>query len=186
MLGAGRGTRISRLKLHRHLYHPHAASFPPPVADLAVQDEVSERLLVNPVQPAQDRERRQAPPGVAHILKLLGSPIQPTALCLPLAQPAGGWGSAGTSQRAGRVASQQQTLLAAAPTTRHRGQNSSARRSPPAQQVCVRQIQPPSNVQRCYTGEYLPRMRLIACAGGRKQGSNDPLVDRPTGLLPSM
>ena len=46
------------------------------------------------------------------------------------------------------------------------GSNSAKQRpsSPPAQQVSVSQIQPPSNVQRCYTGEYLPRMRLVACA----------------------
>ena len=56
-------------------------------ADLAVQDEVGEGLLVNPVQPAQDGQRRQAPPGVADILQLLWPPIQTAALGLSLTEP---------------------------------------------------------------------------------------------------
>ncbi len=41
-----------------------------PCPHLAVQDEVGERGLVDPVQAAQDGQRGQAPPGVAHVLRV--------------------------------------------------------------------------------------------------------------------
>ena len=60
-------------------------------ARLAEQDEAAERGAVDPVQAAQDGERGQAPPGVAHVLHLLRPPAQPAAARLPLAQPAHGY-----------------------------------------------------------------------------------------------
>lgn len=57
------------------------------LAHLAVKYEVCERGPVDPVQPAKDGERRQAPPRVANVLQLLGPAVQPAAARLPLAQP---------------------------------------------------------------------------------------------------
>ena len=44
--------------------------------------------------------------------------------------------------------------------------------SPPAEQVSVCQVQPPSDGQRCHTGEHLARMALIACVGSAKMDRN--------------
>lgn len=41
--------------------------------------------------------------------------------------------------------------------------------APPAEQVCIHQVQPPRNVQRCYTCEHLARVRFVACSRQRSQ-----------------
>lgn len=54
---------------------------------LTGQNKPSELGLVDPVDPADDFQRRQNPPRVAHIWKLLRSSIEASGWQLPLAEP---------------------------------------------------------------------------------------------------
>lgn len=74
---------------------PHINHIPRPVRNapaldiLTPQNKPNQRLAINPVRPPDDLQAAQHPPAVAHVLPLLGPPVQPAAGHLALGEPRG-------------------------------------------------------------------------------------------------